>query len=798
MKLSYKWLNEYVSLAGITPEELADKMTTAGLEVEGIEPMAQASGLCIGEVIFCEDIPDTHLHDTIVRVGDKEEDQYKIVCGAPNCRKGLKVIAALPGAQLPGGKITAKPLHGHESNGMLCALYELGVNKKILSEKQLGGIKELPADAPVGETNVLEYLGLDDTILDVSLTPNRADCSAMWNMAKEVGAILNREVKWPEVKGCSNGGEDTDFKVETKSEKCTAYYGKKIGHVAVGPSPKWMKDYLQAAGMNSINNIVDISNFVMLETGQPLHFYDLAKLKSHDIKVVDDQEMTIKALDGQEFAIEKGDLLITSGDETVGIAGIMGGEDSMIGEDTTGIFVEAAHFDPAVIRKTSIRLNLVTEAAQRFTKGLDPLSVQKALDRACELLEKYADASDFGKTICDDHEDYKEITIAETLTHCNGLLGTSFTMDEVAGVLARLDFKPEVEGDTVISHIPSYRTDMACTADIDEEVIRLLGYDGLNSTLPWMEPTVGKLSAGQKTKRGIRDLMSGFNLHEIVTYTLVSKEYVEDTCMPAGEAVSLAMPMSEARRYIRTGLMNSVMECVQYNEAHGNADNNLYEISTVYGQGVVEERLAIVLDGRLHFDELHKQEETSDFYTMKGLLLTWLERLGFAKARVRLKANTKDVEHFHPYRSAEVSLDGKFLGIFGEVHPEYAAKFDLKRCIYAEILLQPVLAAKAGRLRFQPLDRFPGVSRDLALVVDKSVTAAEILAVVTRNSGKIVRDASIFDVYEGEHIEEGKKSVALHIVYQAADHTLKEEEITPVHEKILAQFKAKLNAELRS
>ena len=797
MKLSYKWLNEYVSLDGITPEELADKMTTAGLEVEGIEPMAEASGLCIGEVIFCEDIPDTHLHDTIVRTGDKEEDCFKIVCGAPNCRKGLKVIAALPGAQLPGGKITAKPLHGHESNGMLCALYELGVDKKILTEKQLSGIEELPEDAPVGETHVLEYLGLDDTILDVSLTPNRADCSAMWNMAKEVGAILGREVKWPEVKGCSEVGDATDFTVKTNSDKCTAYYGKKVGHVTVGPSPRWMKDRLQAAGMNSINNIVDISNFVMLETGQPLHFYDLSKLKSHDIVVSDDKEMTLKALDGQEFAIEKGDLLIEAGGDTVGIAGIMGGEDSMIDEDTTGIFIEAAHFDPATIRKTSIRLNLVTEAAQRFTKGLDPLSIEKALDRACELLSKYASASDFGTTVCDDHEEHVETTIAETLTHCNGLLGTSFTMAEVSGVLARLDFKPEVEGDVIVSHIPSYRTDMACTADIDEEVIRLLGYDGLSSTLPLMEPTVGKLSAAQKTRRGIRDIMAGFNLHEIVTYTLVSEAYVNDTCMPAGEPVALAMPMSEARKYIRTGLMNSVLECARYNEAHGNADNNLYEISSVYAKNVCEERLAVLLDGKLHSDELHKQEETGDFYTMKGILFTWLERLGFAKARVRLKENTRDVEHFHPYRSAEVSLDGKFIGIFGEVHPEYAAKFDLKRCIYAEIMLQPILNAKAGRLRFQPLDRFPGVSRDLALVVDKDVTAAQILAVVTRNSGKIVKDASIFDIYEGEHIEQGKKSVALHIVYQA-DHTLKEDEITPVHDKIIAQFKAKLNAELRS
>lgn len=798
MKLSYNWLKNYVSLDGISPEELADKMTTAGLEVEGLEPMAQGTGLCIGEVMECEDIPGTHLHATVTRVGDRPEDYYKIVCGAPNCRKGLKVIVALPGAELPVGKITAKPLHGYESNGMLCALFELGVNKKVLAENQINGIEELPADAPVGERNVLGYLGLDDTILDVSLTPNRADCSSMWNMAKEVGAILDREVRWPDVKGKSDCGTETDFTVRTETEKCPVYYGKVVNHVKVGPSPDWMKKYLQAAGMNSINNVVDISNFVMLETGQPLHFYDLSKLPHHEITVRDDMEMKMTALDGVEFGIEKGDILITTGGEATGIAGIMGGEESMIDENTTSIFIEAAHFNPVSIRKTSIRLNLVTEAAQRFTKGLEPLSMIKAMDRSVDMLEKYADASGFEKTVCAGEEKYEEKVIVETLEHCNGLLGTSFTMDQVAGVLERLDFHPEVSGTSITCHIPSYRTDMEGQADVDEEVIRLLGYDDLASTLPWMEPTVGKLSDIQKARRVIRDLMCGFNLHEIVTYTLVSDEYVKNTCMPAGEAIALSMPMSEARRYIRTGLMNSVLECVQYNEAHGSTDNNLFEISKVYGQGKEEERLAVVLDGLLHDDPLHGQKEASDFYTMKGILMTWLERNGFAAARVRLAANTKDTVHFHPYRSAEISLDGKFLGIFGEVHPEYAAKFDLGRVIYAEIMLEPVLASKAGRLRFTPLDRYPSVSRDIALVVDKDTTAQEILTVVSRNSRKIVRNAEIFDVYEGEHIGEGKKSVALHIVYQASDRTLKEEEIAPVHERILAQFREKLGAELRS
>ncbi len=798
MKLSYKWLSRYVDLDGISPEELADQMTTAGLEVEGIEKMADASGLKIGEVMECEDIPDTHLHNTVTRVGDNREDYYHIVCGAPNCRKGLKVIVALPGAKLPGGTIEARPLHGYESSGMLCALYELGVSKKSLNEKQLSGIEELAADAPVGEADVLGYLGLDDTILDVSLTPNRADCSSMWNMAWEVGAILNRKVTLPEVEGRADVGTPSDFKVSSETPICKAYLGKVVNHVKVGPSPSWMRQYLQAAGMNSINNVVDISNFVMLETGQPLHYYDLNKLKAHEITVVSGRRQTITALDGAQFEIEPDDVLITTNGEATGIAGIMGGEESMIDENTTAIFIEAAHFDAVNIRHTSIRLNLVTEAAQRFTKGIDPLAMYKAMDRSVDLLTRFADASGFEETVKYGDDGYSEKVITETVEHCNGLLGTSFTLEQIRDVCERLGFRPETEGTAIRCRIPSWRVDMEGQADVDEEVIRLLGYDDLPSTLPWMEPTVGKLSRVQRARRLARDVFTGFNLHEIITYTLISDAWRDDTFNPLGEAIALSMPMSEARKNIRTGLMNSVLEIVQYNEAHGSMDNNFFEISKVYARDKEEERVAIVLDGRLADDPLHKNTRPSDFYTMKGILMTWLERCGYAKARVRITENREDTVHFHPYRSAVLSLDGKKLGVFGEVHPAYAGKFDLKRCVYAELALDPIVSGKTGRLKFNALERYPGVARDIALVVDQDTSAADILKVVSRNSKHIVHSAEIFDVYEGEHVEAGKKSVALHLVYQSADHTLKEEEIAPVHENILKQFKEKLGAELRA
>lgn len=795
MRLSYKWLNEYVDLSDVTPNELAEKLTTAGLEVEGIEAMAEAEGLVIGEVVECEDVEGTHLHKTQTSVGDKT---YQIICGAPNCRKGLKVIVALPGAKLPGGTIEAKPLHGLESNGMLCALFELGVDKKALREDQINGIEELPQDAPVGETDVLGYLGLDDTILDVSLTPNRADCSAMWNMAKEVGAILHKEVKWPDYANQADCGTETNFKVSTNTDKCSCYIGKVVNHVKVGPSPKWMQQYLNAAGMNSINNVVDISNFVMLETGQPLHYYNLKKLSHQEITVVDDRELQLTALDGATFDIQKGDLVITTNGEATGIAGIMGGEESMIDEDTDSIFIEAAHFDAASIRRTSIRLNLITEAAQRFTKGIEALAMLKAVDRSVQLLKEYADASGFEKTVQAGEVGYTPQTVVETLSHCNELLGTNFKMDEVVDTLKWLDFKPEVDGDAITCHIPSYRIDIDGKADIDEEVIRLLGFDSLVGTLPNVSATVGQRSHEQLVRKITREAMMAEGLNEIVTYTLVNEQYATNGFAPLDHPIALAMPMSEARKYTRTNLINSVLEVVQYNEARSNTNNAFYEISKVYGKDKEQERLAIVLDGNLIEDKLRHVEVKGDFYALKGIILNWLQRLGFTGSRIKVEPNTMDVEHFHPYRSALISLGNTKLGVFGELHPDYAKKYDCKRVAYAELFLDPIFEAKAGRIKFQELPKYPAVTRDLALVVDKEVTAQDLTrAITTAGVKNILANVEVFDVYEGEHVEAGKKSVALKLTYQT-NHTLKDDEILEAHNKILKSLETKTKATLRA
>ncbi|MEG0176217.1 phenylalanine--tRNA ligase subunit beta [Anaerorhabdus sp.] len=795
MKVSINWLKEYISLDGISATELADALTTAGLEIEGVDPVAHGTNLAIGEVLKCEPHPDSdHLNVCMVEYG---EGPTQIVCGAPNCKAGIKVIVAKVGAELPGITIKAAKVRGQESNGMLCSLRELGVNEKYLREDQINGIEILPVDAPVGDNEVLKYLGLDDIVLDASQTPNRADCMAMWSVAKEVGAVLRRETKLPVCDNVSNIGKPTTLVVNSKTEKCPHFLGKIVGKVVVKESPKWMQDYLHAAGVRAINNVVDISNYVMIETGQPLHFYDLAKMPHKEITVVDDVCMKLTALDGVEYDVQKGDLLITTGNEATGIAGIMGGDDSKIDETTTGIIIEAAHFNHVSIRNTAKRLGLMTEAASRYIKGLEPLAQNKAMDRAVQLLIEYADASELEETVEAGKVSYTPIQVTETLEHCNELLGTEFTMDEVVEVLKSLDFSPVVKGDEFTCTVPSYRTDILIREDIDEEIIRLIGYDRLEETLPLMEATAGKLTHRQSLRRTTKQVLSGLGIREIITYTLVKEQFIDNAVMPFGEHVHLASPMSEDRKYVRNGIMASMLECLSYNQARKAKNVNLFEISNVYEKGKVEERVGILLSDSLQENRLQKINITSDFYALKGIVMAWLEKLGFASNRIYIKENTIDTVHFHPYRSAAIYLGNDCIGVLGEVHPAYVKQMNVSRCVYGEFNFDKLVDTKGAKVKFVPLERYPSTSRDIALVVSDDISAQSILDVINKVGKKLVQRTEVFDVYQGEHIEDGCKSIALNIVYQASDHTLTDDEVLPLHQEILKELETKVNAKLR-
>ncbi len=798
MKLSLNWLKDYIDLSGLTLDDIVNQMVKCGFEVESIDKMAEGTNLIVGEVIECKDHPDSdHLHCTQVNIGKEVLD---IVCGAPNCRKGLKVIVAQVGAKLPGIEIKAGKIRGEVSNGMLCSLKELGVDENRLPQNSpsLNGIEELDDRFNVGDTNIFEKLGLDDVVLDVSIYANRPDCLSMFAMASEMGAILNREVKLPTYDGASNIGTKTSFKLNSESKNCPHFLAKVVNKVVIKKSPDWMIKHLQSNGIKTINNLVDISNYVMLETGQPLHFYDLRSNPNKEITVKDNYVGTYTALDGIDYNIEEGDLMITSNNEPIGIAGIMGGDNTKILDDTTGLIIEAALFDHAQIRRTSNRLGLQTEAAARFSKGLEPMAQNKAMDRAVQLLIEYADASDIEETVEYGKADYEPYEIVESLSHLNALIGKTYTMDEATSVMKRLGFKVRVDGDNFITSIPSHRAcDLKIQEDIDEEIVRLTNFDDLKSTLPLMPQTVGRLTKMQNMRRVIRDLLSIEGFYDTVNYTLVNEKYIEDACMPVGEAVSLLSPLSDARKYLRTSLMNSLLEALIYNIDHNNENVKLYEISKVYGKDIEQERLGIVLEGSLLSEKLKKLELKADFYTLKGIIVSLLNKLGFEGNRVQIKENTIDTKHFHPYQSAIIVIDNKTIGIFGKLHPTFLKTKKLSDVYYGELIISELENSKLSKVKSPIINKYPAISRDISILVSDDIKACDLISSIKKSGGNIVKNVEVFDVYQGEHIDKGYKSISLSITYEDPNKTLKVEDITPIHEAIVNNILNKFNATQR-
>lgn len=802
MKISKKWLERYMDLGQRSMDEIATTVTNAGFEVEDIVPLSQGTNLVIGEVLTCKDHPDSdHLHITTVNTGDQVRP---IVCGAPNVAAGQKVIVALPGAKLPGGEIKSGKIRGEVSDGMICSLAELGVDKHTLSEAQLSGIEVLDQDAPVGHTDPLGYLGYDDTVLDIGLTPNRADCQAAWNMASETAAILNNPCQLPEVAGAADIASDvpTQLKIVSETEKCPHFYGKVVNSVTIKPSPKWMQELLRASGMNSINNVVDISNIVMLETGQPMHFYDKNALPHQEITVKDNLDTDYTTLDGETYHLQSGDVVITSNGQPIGIGGVMGGNDSKVEDNTQGIIIECASFDHVSIRNTARRLNLNTESSIRYQKGIEPLAAKKAIDRAVDLLIQYADAKDFEQTVEFGCDHYEEKTITCTVEQLNHRLGTDFAKEEIVDVFARLNLEPTVEGTTVTVKVPSTRQDLEGMADLSEEVIRMIGYDRLPSTLPVMEMTEGKLNPQQRQRRFIQTFLCENGLQDAITYTLVSSTKKENAIFSTGDALELPTPLSEERRYLRTSILPSLLESAAYNHSRGNKGVNMFEISELTStQGVIE-HLAIVLTGAMNETRWLKTSTPADFYTLKGLVETILERSGISENRLFFKPNQKDTTHFHPGRSAEVYIGKDLIGLMGEIHPLYANEVGLKHAVMAELDLDQILETKKSKIRFTPVSKYPAVYRDLAFVVEKDLPASKIVEVIKR-SGKlgkesIVKNVDVFDVYQGEHVGEHEKSIALTMTFQSDVQTLDDKTITTIFNSIIDAIVNQCKATLRS
>ena len=777
MLLSRKLLNRYVNIKDVETQVLTQKLTQAGLEVEGVSPLVHGTGLVVGQVLECEKHPESDkLSVCMVDIGSAVE---QIVCGASNVAKGQTVVVATVGAELLDLTIKPTKIRNVESNGMICSYSELGVNEKYLTEDDLTGIIVLENGKP-GD-NILEALDMDDEIIDIDLTPNRSDFLALFSVANEVSALLDRDVNLPDYENASQIGTPSNLKINASTDKCSYFGGKVINSVTIKDSPKWIKQALEASGIRSINNVVDISNLVMLETGQPLHFYDFDFLKQQELSVRNDLTLDVVALDEKTYHIEKGDLLIMNGDTPVGIAGIMGLGNSMIQDHSKGIIIEVASFDMVSVRKTASRLGLITESSQRFSKAMDPLAPLKAMDRAVQLLIEYADAKEIEATVSYGEIQYEPMCASVTLKKVNDLLGTNLSLETVMDVFRRLHLSPEMDGDNIVCHIPSYRNDLKIDVDLIEEVIRIVGFDILEETLPKLDATSGALTERQTIIEHIESILLGFGGYQTLTYTLVEAAFTKGR-EALENPIKLLSPMSDKRAYLRTQLWPSLLETIGYNVARRQNDGLYFEISKIYAQSQVTEKLIIAGEGNLPSSNWLKESVVLDFYALKGIFIELMNHLGFTERRLDFIADDFDKETFHPYKTASVYLDRKRIGVLGHMHPNVLKDNDLKDLAVLEIDLTDILNKKKAGIKSNAISPYPNVTRDLSLLVNKDVLTKDLIKTIEKSASRLLQSVNVFDVFESDKLGD-QKSIALTLTF-GSDHTMEEKEIQEVMNKV--------------
>jgi len=798
MLVSLKEVSKYVSLEGLSLNEIANGLTYAGVEVEETYSLARGTNLVIGEIISCEAHPDSdHLHVLQVNLGTKY-GVNQIVCGAPNARKGLKVIVARPGAILPEIEIKPSTIRGVESNGMCCSLLELGVESKYLNEYQTKGIEELPNDAPIGEENVLGYLGLDDSVLNISILANRPDLYSVYNVAKELGAIFQRKVVIPSVS--IKPDFETKLVVGSETEKCSQFASREVRGIVTKPSPKWLSDCLMALGTRSINNIVDIGNYVMFLTGQPLHMYDADKLSKAELIAKDNYEGSFVALDEKTYELINGDIVISTNNKPMCLGGVMGNFECTVDENTKNIYIESASFNGASIRRTSNRLGLSSESSQRFVKGTNHFQANVVLDLATKLLCDLADAKDVSNIVNFTNEKYIEKVIYSSLKKINNRLGTSFDFDTIKNVFDRLNFATVGDADKFGVTIPSYRLDMTCDADLSEEIIRILGYSNVVSELPVLDTTIGALSLTQKRLRELRNYLLSIGIDECLTYTLISKKESElFNLLNNDDHYVLMNPLTDDREVVRTHITHSLLKVAGYNVSRQEKNIALFETANMNSKKSVQTHLSIVLVGNVLGQGLMIQRPY-DFYDMKGIVENIFNLLGIEKSRYKIdKLSLKGTE-LHPGKSADIIFQGQVVGRFGELYPTQFSNYDLGKtsCVVLEMNIDSLLNAKVSVVKMSEISKFPIISRDLALVVNKEIQAADIIKTIKMIGKGIVNDVEVFDVYEGENIQAGKKSIAIKIIFGSFDHTLNDKEVGNVEDEIKFELSKSFNAELRA
>jgi phenylalanyl-tRNA synthetase beta chain len=812
MKVSYRWLNEYIDLTGITADELAERMTRGGIEIDGVESLNKGvSGVVVGYVVSKEKHPDADkLNVCKVDVGTGEELQ--IVCGAKNVDAGQKVPVAMIGAKLPGDfAIKRAKLRGVESQGMICSAKELGINDKLLPKEQQEGILVLQSELAVG-TPIGQVLGIDDEVLELDLTPNRSDCLSMLGVAYEAGALTGRPVKLPDNRLNDAVIKTSDYvKVSISApDQCHRYTARYVQGVVVGPSPQWMQNRLIAAGVRPINNIVDITNYVMLEYGQPLHAFDADKLAGGriDVRMARPGE-TIVTLDDQERKLEPHMLLITDGEKPIALAGVMGGANTEVTDTTVNILLESAKFDGGTVRKTSRQLGLRSESSIRFEKGVDLARVVPALDRAAALLTRYASGLAADGYVQASALTEQPVDVGVTLEKINSYLGTELSSLEVKTIFERLGFDYEANDDGRFKvRVPSRRGDITRNVDLIEEVARLYGYDEIPTTPIEGSTTPGGLTTAQAIRRSIRRKLTDAGLTEAFSYSLThpARTQLFRTLAEDAKPIRLAMPMSEDRSVLRTSLLPNLLEIAAYNRNRRTEDLALFEIGSVFLTDEAtltrlpqeKHRLAGLLTGSRHAAQWNVKAEAVDFYDAKGVLEAVFELLGITDL---IAYQAQPIEQLHPGRTAAVLLDTErgweSIGYVGQLHPSLQQQEDLADTFVFEIELAPLYEHADFAIVQKPLPRYPAIERDIAVVVDAGVEAAKLTSEITATAGELLESVRVFDVFTGEKLGKDKKSVAVALVYRHAERTLTDEEVTERHNAVVDRLSQTFGAELR-
>ncbi len=789
MKLSTNFLKDYVDI-DVDVKTLAEDMTRVGNEYDSAGNLIEATNLIIGEIKECEEHPDSdHLHVCKVDVG---KEILQIVCGAPNARKGIKVIVALPGAQLPGD-ITIKrgTIRGVESNGMMCSLAELGLESKFLKQEDKEGIHELPDNATIGG-DPIKFIKMDDSVIDFELTANRGDLLSILGMAYEVGAIYNKPVKTIDLSHSESGYNVTNsFKIDIKTDNCSLFLAKKVENVTIKESPTFIKNRLIASGIRPINNVVDISNYVMLEVGQPLHFYDADRLGNKIIVRMAENGEKLTTLDEVERTLDENDIVIATEQSAIGLAGVMGGLTTEVENFTKNIIIESAIFDGVKVRKTSKKI-VRSEASNRFEKGLDPNRTYMAVERACHLLEKYADATIISGLCIYDRTDKQDKEIFITVDNINDVLGTDLSEDDVIDVFKRLKFTGYAEDGNIRVLVPRRRLDISIKEDLIEEVGRIYGVDNIKGKLPILPMKSGSYD---KTTREIRNKMSSLGLNETLTYVLVGENEASKYTSDDFENLKLLDPLTEERNTLRYSLIPSMVKTYEYNKARNIKDVSIFEIGKgffkkgeEYGEN---KKLCVLMSGEYYLGLGNRQNV--DFYIIKGIAEEILDYLGYGN-RYSFVHMKQQIPEFHPGQSADISVNNDIVGVIAKLHPNIA-----KDDVYVmEINLDKLLEKRTGKMKFKEISKFPSIKKDLAFVVDKSVESKDIETVIKKAGGSMLTNIEVFDVYTGTNIGENEKSIAYSLTFMDSKKTLTEEEVTALFEKIIQMVENKCGAKLRN